>query len=66
MQEKHLSIRSYTMELITIEAAREGGWSNTQELLRKVMDKLQRCEHLTVAFDDNYRTIEFSRSRFYE
>ena len=60
-QERGLKIRSYTLELMTIHAARSRGSVSTLPLFRDVLRLLQDCGSLRIAFDDNYKSRDFTR-----
>ncbi|KAL8609120.1 hypothetical protein ACOMHN_046726 [Nucella lapillus] len=53
-KERHLDIRSYTLELLTIHTAEQGQWRDTEDLFRKVLTRLENCQSIGVGFGKHY------------
>ena len=62
---RDLPIRSYTLELVTIYAARSIGKVSTDPLFKKVMELLRGCPSLRIAFDDNYVSAQYTGYGYY-
>ncbi|KAL8609119.1 hypothetical protein ACOMHN_046725 [Nucella lapillus] len=55
-KENDVPIRSYTLELLTIDTDKNYDWRDTEGLFRKVLTRLEDCRSIKVMFDDNYNS----------